>query len=184
MKSEIFKLINEIFIPKIGNKYKKFNTSKEALVTSKNIDLELKKSFIYSSFQENYFYIHTGIRTNTKNIPVLHNFYNKIGVDWSIIRKAQSYLKIDKDEINLELKKSEIQSKNIIVVIAFVFFYIGLGLCIFLINSSLFDTKLALIIVPFCVFSLFIAIGYFLIRLLDSTHSAHIIQKRLNQITN
>ena len=167
---------------RLDRKGKKFNISKEALQTFITVDSELKNSFFYSNFEENYFYAETGIKTTSKNITKFRDLYNKLELNWGVISRAQYHLDLDKEEISVNLKKNQIRLKNIVLIIALIFVLFGFGVFTFF-TDSLLESKLKSIGFSFFVLISSLVFGYLLISMIDSINSAHIIQKRLKNIS-
>ncbi|MEM6846008.1 MAG: hypothetical protein AAF632_27605 [Bacteroidota bacterium] len=80
-----------------------------------------KNEFIVPDAEENYFFVQTGIRTNSKSIDSHIKLKNKLGehFTWYHIRKAQGFLIFRNSELTISLNKWVEIYKIVLLVVAF-----------------------------------------------------------------
>lgn len=143
---------------------------------------DFKEKFILPDFEENYFYVQTGIKTNYKSIEKYINLKNTLSDDftWDIIKQAKQHFEFKDSELKVTISKLKRLYKKIFLIIGLLFFITSLFLAFYLNNYEM--KTLEELILYFYIIIIPLFFGYITVNSVQSLIYATMIEKKLNKL--
>lgn len=147
---------------------------------------KFKKEFVLPDFEENYFFLQTGIKTNKNSITKYIQLKDNLSKNftWDDIKKAMPYLNIEEKQIKIHIDKIDRIRKNIINILALIIFILGI-LCSLYVASvfgKFYIDDYRIFILTTIIMSVAMFLMKALLHSVESVNAATRIEKRLNNV--